>query len=76
MNLVANLLPPSNLLLDLDAVGMDEIEVPYERGDTGAVAPKLGRAAALSADPGEAELVAIVVIQLRDADLQHEAARR
>jgi len=29
---------------------------------------------AFSADPGESELVAIVVIQLRDADLQHEAA--
>ena len=61
---------------DLDAVGMDEIEVPYERRDAGTVAPKFGRAAGLSADPGEPELVAIVVIQLRDADLQHEAARR
>src|SRR5882762_6357906 len=60
----------------LDAVGMDEIEVPYERGDAGTVAPKLGRAAGLSADPGEPELVAIVVIQLRDADLQHGAGRR
>ena len=61
---------------DLDAVGVDEVEVPYERRDTGAVAPKLGCAAGLSADPGEPELVAIVVIQLRDADLQHAAARR
>src|SRR5438270_592730 len=61
---------------DLDAAGVDEVEVPYERRDTGAVAPKLGCAAGLSADPGEPELVAIVVIQLRDADLQHAAARR
>ncbi len=61
---------------DLDPVGMDEIEVAYQRRDAGTVAPKLGRAAGLSADPGEPELVAIVVIQLRDADLQHEAARR
>jgi len=30
---------------DLDAVGMDEVEVPYERCDAGAVQPKLGRAA-------------------------------
>ncbi len=61
---------------DLDAVGMDEVEMAYERGGVGAVAPEPGRAARFSAEPGEPELVAIIVIQLRDADLQHGAARR
>src|SRR5712672_406608 len=60
---------------DLDAVGMDEIEMTYERRDDGAVAPEASRAAGLSADPGESELFAVVVIQLRDVDLQHEVAR-
>jgi len=41
---------------DLDAVGMDEIEMAYERRDAGAVAPEPSRAAGLSADPGESEL--------------------
>src|SRR6267143_3787672 len=60
---------------DLDADWMDEIEMAYECRDAGAVAPEPSRPAGLSADPGEPELFAVVVIQLRDVDLQHEVAR-
>ena len=61
---------------DLNAVRMDEVEMAYERCAVGAVAPQPSAAARCSAEPGEPELVAIIVIQLRDADLQHGAARR
>ena len=61
---------------DLDAVRVDEVEVADERGRFGGVGADDRGAARLAAYPGELELLAVVLIQPRDAGLQHTAARR
>ena len=60
---------------DLDAVGMGEVEVADDRGGRGRFAAHR-RAAFASGDPGERQRLAVVVMQPRDVDLQHPAAKQ
>ena len=61
---------------DLDAVRVDEVEVADERGRLGGVGADDCAAALLAAYPGELELLRRILIQPRDAGLQHTAATR
>src|SRR6185312_10090645 len=59
---------------DLDAVGMGEVEVADEGGGLRGFAPH-GGAAFAARYPGERQRLARVVMQPRDVDLQHPAAK-
>ena len=60
---------------DLDAVRMREIEVADQRRRRGRLAAHRGAAFA-PGDPGERKRLAVVLMQLRDVDLEHPAAMR
>ena len=53
----------------LDAVRMDEIEMADERRGFRRVLTDYGVAAGVTGKPGQRELFAIALIELRDADL-------
>ena len=60
---------------DLDAVRMREIEVADQRRRRGRLAAHHGPAFA-PGGPGERKRLAVVLMQLRDVDLEHPAAMR
>jgi hypothetical protein len=60
---------------DLDAVGMREVEVPDDRGSLRRLTP-YRRAAFAPGYPGKRQRLAVIVMQPRDVDLQHPAAKR
>jgi hypothetical protein len=60
----------------LDAVWMNQVEVADKGRCINDVAADQRAATALAAYPGQAELLAIILMQPRDADLEHWAATR